>query len=478
MSASLGTQVWALLWRQLWIQRLKRRPIMTTLEVLLVLIAFFGIQGDRLIQNSAGISGGNWSETHAATVFSSHTPSQFLWLAPRVVVYAPNTPYLASLMKLGFPSFFNQSGAMVTANEGEMHLVFLNQSAELEHPLLVRSLLMAVLFKNATEDPPISLRYRVSAYRPRTFLTDRFTSLRSFSPTREERVQDDAITGIQMAIDHNHLELVQLSRRHRSVQKVYQVRTRRFPHPSYLSDRETFRSFFALRAAVGFAVPFCLLVGRLADDAASGLRVFQRLVGLRDTAYWLGCYASSMATGLSSCFLLLAYMLFIPGGIHGVTYLQNGTAGVAAMSLALFWSASAVHAALVSTLFRSTTLAVGFALLCWLPPVIVTWVFCEDIEGRFASYAFLDRRVKLLTAALPSMGLHWCFRAIGAAADLADRPHSWADVNTYVLGKDNVTVLEVWCVLLATSLAALIFAWGFSCLLSAVSPSLMVRTMA
>lgn len=470
MPASLTTQVTVLLWRQLWVQRLKRRPIITLVEVLLVLIAFYGVQSDRPIRSSPAGNRGR-SPVHNATVFPSSTPSRFLWLAPRLVVYAPDTPYLGRLMRLGFPPFFNQSGAIATADEEDMRRVFLNQSAELEHPLLVRSLLMAVLFENATEDPPVNLRYRISAYRSSSATSDRFAPLRSFEPTREERVQDDAITGIQMAIDHIHIGLVRIYGRQRSVRRDYQVRTRRFPHPSYLEDSNTFRSFFALRAAVGFAVPFCLLVGRLADDAASGIRNLQRLIGLRDIAYWIGCYVSSMVTGLASCVVLLIYILYVPGSSSGVTYLNEGSAGVAATSLVLFWSASVIQATLVSALFRSTTLAVGFAIIYWLTPVVVTWVFCEDIAGRFAVYAFLDRRIKLLTSALPIMGLHWCFRVIGAETDLAGKPLTWSDVNSSVLDKDNVSLLEVWGVLVITALAALLLAWTFNQMIVPALPS-------
>ncbi|XP_077485210.1 phospholipid-transporting ATPase ABCA3-like [Amblyomma americanum] len=101
----------------------------------------------------------------------------------------------------------------------------------------------------------------------------------------------------------------------------------------------------------------------------------------------------------------------------------------------------------------------------WITAYATPWLTLEDFQGLSAHYIRLSRLTKLLSSVLPCMALHWCFRIIGCA-NVIGEPYSFSSVSEYVLQRDNVTMLEVWTVMLTYSLVMCITIWYMNNVLS------------
>ncbi|CAN8011533.1 unnamed protein product, partial [Ixodes pacificus] len=320
---------------------------------------------------------------------------------------------------------------------------------------------VTVRFFNASNHRPDDLTFNVGFYEDPAYLSRRHKGYGVFKPLPDSMTQRSSIAYCQLALARAHLDNVR--RLKGSSERAYSIATRRIPEGPYPLDAPSERGMMPLRIGMGFAVPFCILVGRLVDETQNGMREKLRLVGLKNGVYWLGHFLAAMVTGVLSCVSVIVYMLAITNhkGRETQSFLSDIDVLVPSICFLIFCGQYITNAMLVSLFFSDPSAAVVFALLYWLSAFLVPWYTLEDLlKGRSAHYILLGSPTKLITSVLPCMGLHWCFRIMGCA-NLVGEHYSLGSVATPVLELDNVTMLDIWMVMLAWIAFVCLLIWYF-----------------
>ncbi|XP_075549130.1 phospholipid-transporting ATPase ABCA3-like isoform X1 [Dermacentor variabilis] len=252
-----------------------------------------------------------------------------------------------------------------------------------------------------------------------------------------------------------------------AARRAYRMTTRRFSEGPLPEDALSDLWIMAVRIGVGYLVTFCTLVGRLAEEAQTGMREKLRLAGLHDAIYWLGHFTAAMFKGLVSIACIMGYMTMVEREENGrtTTFLEGTDKIVVFVSLVLFSFQYVTTAMVLSLFFANNTVAILFGMCYWITAYAAPWLALEDFDGLSAQYIRLTRSTKLTTSLLPCMALHWCYRIIGCA-NVVDEQYSLSSVSKYVLELDNVTMLEIWIVMSAYSALMCVAIWYLGNVLS------------
>ncbi|KAL1474728.1 hypothetical protein MTO96_037779 [Rhipicephalus appendiculatus] len=259
------------------------------------------------------------------------------------------------------------------------------------------------------------------------------------------------IQKVQVWIDTQHLALV--DRNARIKKEWYTVYTRRFPQTSLPLDNRGYREKVLLFLALSYCVPFCLRISSAVTEASSGLRSVILHGGLLETAYWFGHLAVGVLMGAASGAVIL-FLMMISGG-EGLAYLPPQTlcSGPLILTFFLFSCLSTMHALLVASLFETASIAITFSIIYWFPVMLfLPWQLVEGYESPLGSYLYAPRHLKLISSMTPCLGTYWILKIVGISLDY-EGSATWSLVTTRVLGMDNITIAEVWAVMVGTSLA-------------------------
>ncbi|KAK8780827.1 hypothetical protein V5799_017834 [Amblyomma americanum] len=455
-------QITAIIWKDVFVQLIKRHYFLALAEVFLVVLSFAGIENDRPYLKPSESDNSSLRFT-AASVYDERNLSVFR--APQLIMYTPNSEHAQKLMKTAFPSepptTRGYSNMQAMANVFKRVVPVPKRGPEQR---IVGVELLSFEPSNRrllASGYPRDLKFRVSLYDDFRYLSQRAKSIKLLEPLPSTLTQRESVAFLQMALAQGHMTIVrkELS----SQERQYTIVTNRVPEGPYPKDVRSRYGFTALRAGIGYMIPFCTLVGRLVEEHHSGMREKLRFVGLNSAIYFLGHFIASMMVGLVAVLCNLTHMLVAPNwesGAQGQTYLMGIDKFVVVIIFVIFTVMYILKAMLVSLFFRNATAAVLFALCYWLTAYLVPWYAFEDFDGYAGEYITLGRTTKLLTAFSPCMGLHWCFRIIGCAA-ITGEEYTFASVNEEVLGLDNVKMAEIWIVMLAYTILVAIMIWYF-----------------
>ncbi|KAH7964085.1 hypothetical protein HPB51_027677 [Rhipicephalus microplus] len=175
--------------------------------------------------------------------------------------------------------------------------------------------------------------------------------------------------------------------------------------------------------------------------------------GLLETAYWFGHLAVGVLMGAASGAVILFLMMTFSEG--GLPYLppQTLSSGPLILTFFLFSCLSTMHALFVASLFKTASIAITFSIIYWFPIMLfLPWQLIEGYESPLGSYLYASRHLKLISSMTPCLGTYWILKIVGISLDY-DGSATWSVVTTRVLGMDNITVVEVWAVMVGTSLA-------------------------
>lgn len=457
----VSAQITAIIWKDVFVQLIKRHYFLALAEIFLVVLSFAGIENDRpYLKPEPGKSPLRFT---AATVYEERNVSVFR--APQLILYTPNSTHTQALMAAAFPS-------EPPIKKGYSDMLAMAQVFKRVVPApkrgpeqrIVGVELLSFEPSNRrllTSGYPRDLQFRVDLYDDFRYLSQRAKSLRLLEPLPSTLTQRESLAFVQMALAHGHMTMVRNELK--SQERRYTIVTNRIPEGPYPKDVRSRYGFTALRVGVGYMVPFCTLVGRLVEEHHSGMREKLRFVGLNSAIYFLGHFIASMMVGLVAVLCNMTHMLVAPNwesGAQGQTYLSGIDKFVVFIIFLIFSVMYIVKAMLVSLFFRNATAAVVFALCYWLTAYLVPWFAFEDFYGYAADYITLGRTTKLLTAFSPCMGLHWCFRILGCAA-ITGEEYTFGSVNEEVLGLDNVKMVEIWIMMLAYTVMIAIMIWYF-----------------
>ncbi|KAK8765169.1 hypothetical protein V5799_032234 [Amblyomma americanum] len=438
-------------------------------EIFLVVLSFAGIENDRPYLEPSP-SGVDCLRLSIVDVYEERNLSAFR--KPQLILYTPDSQHAKALIEAAFP-------LEPPKIKGYPDLQTMAQVFKRVAPVPKRGPEQRVVgLELLSFEPsnrrllpsgyPRDLRFRVGLYDDFRYLSQRVKSLRLLEPLPTALTQRESVAFCQMALAQGHMALVR--KELKSQERQYNISTNRIhegPHPLDVRSRY---GFTALRAGIGYMIPFCTLVGRLVEENHSGMREKLRFVGLNSAIYFLGHFIASMMVGLVAVLCNLTHMLVAPNwesGEHAQTYLMGIDKFVVIVTFVIFTVMYIFKAMLVSLFFRNATAAVVFALCYWLTSYLVPWYAFEDFGGYAADYITLGRTTKLLTSFSPCMGLHWCFRILGCAA-ITRESYSFGSVNEAVLSLDNVTMVEIWTVMVAFSIMIGIMIWYFGNVLTSI----------
>ncbi|KAL1475894.1 hypothetical protein MTO96_036951, partial [Rhipicephalus appendiculatus] len=234
------------------------------------------------------------------------------------------------------------------------------------------------------------------------------------------------------------------------------VELMRFPYPRlfYGSEDHTL-SLVALRFAIAFFVPFCLLVVKLVKEKRVGAKEMLRRAGLSDVAYWMGHFFESGFVVF--CAVLLMYVpLFVIHNSNGTAFIEFANPVVIMAVLLLFGVLTILHAMLLSVFLWGPGVAFAAAVVYWFALGLLPYALLQNPFGL--GYYLISRSTKLISALSPVMYLHWCLRVIERFEKYEVRL-TWRNIFDSSTTLDNVSVGELSLLSLSAALVLVGHIW-------------------
>nr|XP_054926479.1 phospholipid-transporting ATPase ABCA3-like [Dermacentor andersoni] len=450
------SQVYAIVWKDVYVQAIKRHYLVTTFEVAMIFLAFLGVERDRpQVAPPTPCAKPPCLRLSAPRDYPERNESDFR--APQLILYAPREPN-EKLVKTAFPA-----GGRVRAlgydTEEDLLRAFYHFSPRPKRGPEQR--VVALVFGDTRGKGKNDLEFTVRFFDDAHYITRRNKVFALFSTLPNPVTQRESVAYCQIALVRAKTELMrQAGGEETAARRAYRMTTRRFSEGPLPEDALSELWIMAVRIGVGYLVTFCTLVGRLAEEAQTGMREKLRLAGLHDAIYWLGHFMAAMFKGLVSIACIMGYMTMVEREENGrtTTFLEGTNKIVVFVSLVLFSFQYVTTAMVLSLFFANNTVAILFGMCYWITAYAAPWLALEDFDGLSAHYIMLTRSTKLTTSLLPCMALHWCYRIIGCA-NVVDEQYSLSSVSKYVLELDNVTMLEIWTVMVAYSALMCVAIW-------------------
>ncbi|KAH6939393.1 hypothetical protein HPB50_017753 [Hyalomma asiaticum] len=455
------SQISAIIWKDVYVQLIKRHYFIALGEILLVVLSFTSVENDRPILPPAKCAKLPCLRLTEPTEYVERNISAFR--APQMILYSPDTPHAKELMEAAFPVEPPKKAGY--PDDDALARVFKRLAPVPKRGPEQRIVAIQLLSFRSNENKlasgyPRDLKFMQSMYDDHRYLSQRYKGITSFEPLPTPVGQRESLAYCQMSLITGHMNMVR--KQLGSSEPEYTFSTSRIPEGPFPLDAKSGYSLTALRAGLGYMVPFCTLVARLVEENQSGMREKLRLVGLNNAVYWLGHFLASLFIGMVAVLCNMTHMLFAPNwhsNFH-VTYLMGIDKVVVFVTFFIFTLLYMLKAMFLSLFFTSPTAAVVFALCYWLAAYLVPWLALEQLDGYAADYIIAGRMSKLLSSVSPCMGLHWCFRILGCAV-ITGEDYTFQMINEEVLGLDNVKMIEIWTVMLATTISIAIMIWYF-----------------
>nr|XP_054929256.1 phospholipid-transporting ATPase ABCA3-like [Dermacentor andersoni] len=472
----MGRQTWAVLWRTLFVQCIKRHYIESVLEVLFVLLLAIAFLSSNFATRPTPEHRGR----------TDHDDGDSLMAAP--VLYSPDSPYVGHLIALAFPGKSTPHFAPPTSKvfgtaelgrqafENESALVDACESVEFDACVHFRgysdanetSVLSYALHYFEDENPG-KVGFHIGFRQPKEF--------------HYEQDTDKPLWGraysAQVAINTVHITLQDKYGRGEN-----NITAKAFPKPDFPEDIEPYRRGVFWLVAVVFLYPMWRLVARLCTENAQGLREYERLMGLPDCFYWTGQFVCTLCFCLGHSAICVYCAAFQKQAKAGVPFFDR-------TDVTLLFAVFAVHSVLqtlltmlVTCIFTSGTdghataapvsnnpqhydpqgrmrmdydiakqsemgALLCVAILCVLAPY---WLLTHTGGlGSLGELVFRERTATLCySALLPTVASYNLLTIIGVHNDF-DGGATWAKVSDLALGALRVTMLDVWTVNLASA---------------------------
>lgn len=449
-------QLYAIVWKDVYVQAIKRHYYVTAVEVVLIILSFFAVEHDRPILPTKHCA--KPPCLHYSEPREYHERELANFSCPQLVLYAPR--------KIGdklFQAAFKDNDKVRVAgfDKVENMLNAFHKVSPKPRRGPEQRVVAVTLDESGEGGSKLGLAFSVSFYDEFVYMSKRLNGYALFEPLPNPVTQRESVACLQLALGQAHLASVAAQAQY--AEKPYNIVTHRTAEGPYPLDIPSHRWLMLIRLGVGYLVPFCLILSRVVEETQQGMREKLRLVGLRATVYRMGHWVAGFFSGIVSVIMVMAYMTAVENtSDHGSqAFLDDTSKLVVLICFGLFTAQYISKAMLLALFFRDTALAVVFGVVYWHISYVMPCILLEDMQGRAAHYILMDRWTKLLTATLPCVGMHWCFRIIGCA-NVVGEQYTFSSTASYVLDLDNVTMVEIWNVMLIDSLVNIILGWYFS----------------
>ncbi|CAN8004388.1 unnamed protein product, partial [Ixodes hexagonus] len=429
-------QLYIILWKNVYIKRLRRHYITTILEVALVVALLLGIQEYAVTRERMIV--------RPHTQFPPITPLKYWNSAPNVsaivkILYHPKAQYLAKLVRescraLGVSDItavdsirsledsVNKNRSGVTTTIG-VHFMDIDKDSS----RVPKSLRFNLIVGHLPVDVHVEFGEHILSRPPGPVKEELFSELTTILP----------IVG---ALQQRHLENVA---RNNSLTKkdVPPVKLQRFPYPSYIQELDVSNYALVLsRFCIGMLVPFAVFSARLTDEKASGMKEMLRIMGMNDWVYWISHYLSSFFMHVIAATLMLLF-LCIKHNDKGRSFIQSSDPLLVFCLLMNFCSSCLLHASLLSLFFANPSSAVAGSMMYWTFSCVIPFLTLDNAGGY--GYHFIERKNKLWTCIFPGMNLHWGFRVLNRFEKFVDSGANWSNFFDHDVTPDNVTLAEI-----------------------------------
>ncbi|KAH6936710.1 hypothetical protein HPB50_020914 [Hyalomma asiaticum] len=230
--------------------------------------------------------------------------------------------------------------------------------------------------------------------------------------------------------------------------------TRRFPSPKGFDSSRSARKITDVSVIYGFIVLAPVAVKRIADEKSVGMKELLRIAGISDAVYWLSAFLSglmvmSLETVIITTFLVLP--IFCEPAI-----LPQSDISLVLFMLMLYAVYCDLFCLLISCVVKTPVYAV-FATVClWMLTYEVP-IFFMDLPGS-VEYADLSLGQKVATSIFPNMALHWIVRIISAHEE-NNQGARWSNIHITGSPYDNVTLTMMLCVVLGYCALYAVLVW-------------------
>ncbi|KAL1441267.1 hypothetical protein MTO96_008688 [Rhipicephalus appendiculatus] len=447
------TQVYAIVWKDVYVQAIKRHYLTTIFEVGMIILAFLGVENDRPLP--------------APPASCTKLPCLRL-RAPRDYPERNESDFRAPQLASKISCICGRVRTHGYDTERELLRVFYHLSPRPKRGPEQR--IVALVFGDTSGKRKNDLEFTVRFFDDPYYIMRRNKVFALFGALPNPVTQRESVAYCQVALVRAKTQLIRqasTTSKEAAARGAYSMTTRRFSEGPLPEDTPCMLWIMVVRIGIGFLVTFCTLVGLLVEEAQSGMREKLRLFGLHDIIYWQGHLTAAMFKGLVSIACIMGYMMTVVAEKNGrvATFLTGTDKTVVFVSLVLFNFQYATTAMAMSLFFTNNTAAILFAMCYWITAYAAPWLALEDFDGLSAHYIMLSRTTKLASSLLPCMALHWCFRIIGCA-NVVGEPYRLSSVSKYVLQLDNVTMLDIWTVMIAYSAFNCVAIWYLGNVLS------------
>lgn len=447
-----------LIWKNVYLYRTRRVWLLSLVEAAVALLVISGIWNDALEPSSK-------EPTPPKVLFAPEHPLSNYRSenGPAVLFYAPTIPFYRNL-SYSVAAALNITRVKSVLGNAEVEARFQYRKAG-------PGRLLALLFRSddstghragTTETPPSRLHYTVRISGLVFDLNlDYLQNLVLPGPLNLTLFPEAThLLPVQFAVERSYLNLVAEARGQSFNRSVV---LQRFPYPSvYPQNYNTTFARTVIRFGVAFLLPFSMLVVQLTEEKASGMRELQRISGVYDAVYW-GSHFLSAQSFLLPLEAVMELLLYRVANRHGHTFLLMTNPLLVYVILVFYGSAAIMHAFFLSVFVNTYRGAAIVSLLYWVLSILVPYMLIQNPYGF--GYYLISRPKKLLSSLVPGMCLHWCWTVIERFERFGGGAN-WSNFYDIAATPDNVTLLELLLVHLASCVLLGFFVWYLDNVLS------------
>ncbi|XP_077534436.1 phospholipid-transporting ATPase ABCA3-like [Haemaphysalis longicornis] len=426
-------QLMAIMWKNVFVTRIRRHYVATFLEVALMTALLLNIQEDAVVREPL--------RKHEDTVFHPMSPTAY-WntsatIDIRTVLITPDNNYTSWLTRTALAKL-GVKNVSVRPTVASVHKELARRN---KTPTDTLGLVYSELSPNDSDPTTLHVSF-LSGNLPmdvKLSYNDRLVS-EPEGPVDERRFPEmTTLLPIMAVLQQTHLD--NHARSSPASEPLPMPVIRRFPYPSYFEYHDQKNYVLVLsRFCIGMLVPFALYVALITEESSSGKKEMLRLAGVNDWVYWASHYLSGFCMHVIIS-ALMVIILCVRRNEQGRAFVQYSDPTLVFFILMCFCSSCIIHPTLLSFLFEAPHSAVAFAMMYWTLTCVMPFLAIEHPTGL--GYEFITRGEKLATSVLPGMSLHWSLRVLEKFEKFVEHGANWGNFYDSDATPDNVTVAEI-----------------------------------
>ncbi|XP_065282736.1 phospholipid-transporting ATPase ABCA3-like [Dermacentor albipictus] len=314
--------------------------------------------------------------------------------------------------------------------------------------------LCLALSETTSESPNLSM----TLYAPVDSITEEMAKF-DLGSFRDTGGAIGTATVFQHIIEQEHLKLQ--SKAHPEPQVNYMVSIGVMPGWPFKGVENQYEDRLIVVITLVAMIVLIRRINAIQYEFSTGTAEHQGVLGLSDTEFFWGHFLNALIIGLieSAIAILVMYL-----ATHkGTTYVQGVDPTLLVVSFIIAQIGYSMLVILITWVFPKGWVAIitVIMILTVLPEVIAKSAGSHPLPKYFLS----SRMEKLSASILPQCGFIMVMRIICIARDY-EGGATWSLVTKPALGKDTVTILGIWAVMLITDVVFAFLAWYLSNVLS------------